>query len=88
MGLSIEMMSREEWSLKWAEGCIIGYIRGSLETKRAVGMLKRALDWGIKKDELKAILDSIKISPVYLPTMKPEDKAKKINELKGLLELS
>jgi len=88
MGLPMEMMSREAWSLKWAEGCIVGYIRGSLESKRAIGMLKRALDWGIKKDELKAILNSIMISPVYLPTMKPEEKAKKINELKGLLELS
>lgn len=79
---------RIQWSLKWAEGCVVGYVRGTLGQKRAVGMLKRALNWGVKETELKAILDSIKISPVYLPSIKSEDKAKKINELKKLLELN
>jgi hypothetical protein len=79
---------RIQWSLKRAEGCILGYIKGTLEAKRAVGMLKRALNWGVKDSELKAILDSIEISPVYLPSMKPEDKARKINELRELLELN
>ena len=83
----MEMMSREAWSLKWAEGCIVGYIRGSLESKRAIGMLKKALDWGVDKPQLKAILDSIEISPVYLPSMKSEEKVKKIHELKEQLDL-
>lgn len=77
---------RIQWSLKWAEGCIVGYVKGTLEAKRAVGMLKRAMDWGVKEKELKAILDSIKTSPVYLPSMRTEEKAKKISELKKLLD--
>lgn len=46
------------------------------------------MNWGVKDSELKAILDSIEIIPVYLPSMKPEDKARKINELRELLELN
>lgn len=46
------------------------------------------MNWGVEDSELKAILDSIEISPVYLPSMKPEDKARKINELRELLELN
>ena len=87
MGSPMELMTRESWSLKWAEGCIVGYIRGSLEPKRTVGMLNRALEWGVKESDLKAILESIRISPVYLPSIKTEEKAKKINELTKLLEL-
>lgn len=35
------------------------------------------MDWGVKEKDLKAILDSIKISPVYLNSMKLEEKEKK-----------
>ena len=80
-------MEIREWSLNWAQGCVIGYIKGTLEEKRAVGMLKRAMDWGVKKEELKNILDSVKISPLYLPSFGTEYKAKKISELEKLLEL-
>lgn len=77
----------KQWSLKWTEGCIIGYVRGTLESKRAVGMLKRALKLGVKETELKTILDNIKNNPIYLPSMRSEEKARKINELKKTLEL-
>ena len=50
-------------------------------------MLKRAIDWGVKKEELKNILDSVKISPLYLPSISSEYKAEKISELEKLLEL-
>lgn len=76
-----------EWSLKWAEGTILGYVRRRIELNRAKGMLRRAMEV-IGKDKLSAIIENIEKNPVYyLPTISPEEKAKRLELLKKELSL-
>jgi len=55
-----------EWSLKWAEGVVLGFVRGSMERARAFGMLRRAKMIGVKEEELRAIIQAIESNPIYL----------------------
>ena len=74
----------EQWSLKWAEGTILGFAKGNIELNRAVGMLRRAGEI-IGDDKLLAIIENIEKNPVYLPTLTPEEKAKRLKPLKDVL---
>ena len=78
-------MQSKEWYYKWTEGVIVGYLRGTIEEKRALGMLKRAKE-NIGEDDLKDLIKAIEISPLYLPYTPKEEKKKKINELINLLK--
>lgn len=76
-----------EWSLKWAEGTILGYVRRRIELNRAKGMLRRAMEV-IGKDKLSAIIENIEKNPVYyLPTISTEEKAEKLELLRKELGL-
>ena len=80
------MIAIKEWALRWVEGIIVGYLRGSIELKRAVGMINRALEsYGVTIDELSAIILSIEQSPVHLPYMNSEEKKARLKPLKEKL---
>jgi len=81
---AMEMQSKE-WYYKWTEGVIVGYLKGTIEEKRALGMLKRAKE-NIGEEDLKSLIKAIEISPIYLPSMPKEEKIRKINELLKLLK--
>jgi len=80
----MEMQSKE-WYYKWTEGVIVGYLKGTIEEKRALGMLKRAKE-NIGEEDLNSLIKAIEISPIYLPYMPKEEKIRKINELLKLLK--
>ena len=69
-----------EWVLKWAEGCIIGYIRGTLEERKAIPMLKRAIEM-LSPNEVKKIIENVWQNPVYLPSLNMNVKKTKAKEL-------
>ena len=75
-----------EWALKWAEGCIIGYIKGTLEERKAVPMLKRAIEM-ISSDEVKKIIENVWQNPTYLPSLNPNTKKTKAKKLLKKLNL-
>ena len=69
-----------DWALKWAEGTILGFVRGGIDLTRAVGMLGRAAEM-IGSHKLFAIIRNIEENPVYLPYMSQKDKVTKIKPL-------
>ncbi len=75
-----------EWALKWAEGCVIGYVRGTLEERKAIPMLKRAIDM-LSPSEVKKIIENVWKNPVYLPSMDTRTKKAKAKELLKKLNL-
>ena len=75
-----------EWALKWAEGCIIGYIRGTLEERKAIPMLKRAIEM-LSPSEVKKIIENVWQNPVYLPSLDTSMKKTKAKELLKKLNL-
>ena len=75
-----------EWALKWAEGCIIGYIRGTLEERKAIPMLKRAIEM-LSPYEVKKIIENVWQNPVYLPSLDVSTKKSKAKELLKKLNL-
>ncbi len=86
MELSQDTFVRE-WSLKWAEGVVIGFARDRLDRPRAFGMLRTALrKLGVKEEELTAILRAIETSPIYLPSMTSQQKAAKLNPIWEAIE--
>jgi len=76
----------KEWSLKWAEGVVLGFAKGSMERARAFGMLRRAKKMGVKHEELSAIIQAIETNPVYLPFLSRQEKATKLNAIKQAME--
>jgi len=76
-----------QWTLKWAEGTILGYVRKRIELNRAKGMLRKAMEI-IGKDKLSAIFKNIEENPIYyLPTMSPKEKAERLKLLKKELNI-
>ena len=73
-----------EWSLKWAEGVILGFARGRIELNRALGMIRTASKM-VQERELEAILANIESNPVYLPSMTSDEKKTKLKPLKEAL---
>ena len=74
----------QQWALKWAEGTIRGFAKGNIELKRAIGMLRRATEIS-GSDKLSAIIRNVEENPVYLPTISPEEKVKRLKPLKEAL---
>lgn len=72
--------------MKWAEGVILGLAKGTLEKARAFGMLRTAKKKGIKDEELKAIIQAIETSPVYLPYMSHQDKINRLRVIKEAMK--
>jgi len=77
----------KEWFYRWAEGTVIGFIRDRIELNRARGMLKTAIRY-IGEEKLSLIMKKIEENPVYLPSMSPEEKVKRLMLLKKGLNLS
>jgi len=75
-----------EWALKWAEGCIIRYIRGTLEERKAIPMLRKAIEM-LSPNEVKRIIENIWQNPVYLPSLNTGVKKAKAKELLKKLDL-
>jgi len=75
-----------EWRMKWAEGVILGLAKGTLEQARAFGMLRTAKKKGIKDEELKAIIQAIETSPVYLSYMSHQDKINRLRVIREALK--
>lgn len=76
-----------EWSLKWAEGVMLGFARDRLEPGRAFGMLRTARrKLGVTEKELEAILFAIENSPRYLPGMTQRQKATKLIPTREAIE--
>lgn len=85
-GMEMTEAFGREWSLKWAEGVILGFAKGSMERARAFGMLRRAKKMGVKDEELTAIIQAIEVNPIYLPFMSQQEKAAKLSPIKEAME--
>ncbi len=86
MDVSRDTFTRE-WSLKWVEGVMIGFARDRLERPRAIGMLRTARrKFGVKDEELRAILSGIETNPIYLPSMTPRQKAAKLKPIREAMD--
>jgi hypothetical protein len=86
MNMDPEGFARE-WTLKWAEGVMIGFARDRLESRRAFGMLRTARRrMGVTEKELEAILFAIEISPRYLPGMTHRQKVAKLVPIREAID--
>ena len=76
MGIPYKVMEMQskEWYYKWTEGVIVGYLKGTIEEKRALGMLKRAKE-NIGEEDLKSLFKNIKIG-AYIANEKHLDELK------------
>jgi hypothetical protein len=78
MGLEIK-----DWAIKWVEGSIISYVRGRTPLNMVIGRIKRALNsYGLKIDEILALIDAVESSPVYLPTLSKAEKSIKLKPVR------
>jgi hypothetical protein len=81
MGLELR-----EWAVKWVEGSIISYVRGRTPLNMVVGRIRRALNsYGLRMDEVEALIDTIENSPVYLPSLGKDEKAVRLKPVKEAL---
>ena len=76
----------KRWALKWTEGVLLGFARNRIELNRALGMLRKAKELGVKDDELLSIIEVIENSPVYLPFMTQEEKKLKFKQIRNALK--
>ena len=85
MGDNRDSFARD-WSLKWDQGVVVGFARERLDRTRAVGMLRTAhRRMGVDRKDLRAILDVVRDSPVYLPGLTKEEKAARMRPLREAL---
>jgi hypothetical protein len=76
-----------EWSLRWAEGVMLGLARARLEPRRAFGMLRTARrKFRVTEKDLGAILFAIENSPRYLPGLTQRQKATKLKPIREAIE--
>jgi hypothetical protein len=81
MGLEIK-----DWAMKWIEGSIISCVRGRTPLNMVVGRIRRALNsYGLRMDEVEALIDTIENSPVYLPSLGKDEKAVRLKPVKEAL---
>lgn len=77
----------KQWGLKWAEGVILGFVKGKVTFSRAVGMLRSSKKYRVTSEELDGIMTAIESNPsYYLPAMTAEEKASKLNLLRNALK--
>jgi len=74
--------NRYEYTRRWIEGCIIGYLRGTIDDKRIIGMINRASTI-IPIAEIINLIKDLSENPNYLPSI---DANIKRNRAKLLLE--
>jgi hypothetical protein len=78
MGLEIK-----DWAMKWVEGSIISCVKGKTPLNMVVGRIRRALNsYGLKMDEILALIDAIENNPVYLPTLGKVEKSIKLKPIR------
>jgi hypothetical protein len=78
MGLEIK-----DWAMKWVEGSIISCVKGKTPLNMVVGRIRRALNsYGLKMDEILALIDAIENNPVYLPTLSKVEKSIKLKPIR------
>jgi hypothetical protein len=81
MGLEIK-----DWAIKWVEGSIISYVRGRTPLNMVVGRIKRALNsFGLKTDEVLALIEAVESNPVYLPSLSKAEKSARLKPIKDAL---
>jgi len=79
-------MDAKTWALRWIEGSIISYVRGRTSLNIVIGRIKRALNsYGVKVDEVMALIDSIENSNAYLPTMSRDEKIARLKPIRDVL---
>ena len=73
--------------MKWVEGSIGSFIEGRTPLNMVLGRIRKAVEsYGIRPDEVKEIINIIEASPLYLPGLKREEKAKRLQPLREALE--
>jgi len=81
MGLEIK-----DWAIKWVEGSIISCVKGKTPLNMVVGRIRRALNsYGLKMDEILALIDAVESNPVYLPTLSKAEKSARLKPIKDAL---
>jgi hypothetical protein len=81
MGLEIK-----DWAMKWVEGSIISCVRGRTPLNMVVGRIRRALNsYGLRMDEILALIDAVESNPVYLPTLSKAEKSARLKPIKEAL---
>jgi len=76
----------KEWALKWVEGSIISCVKGRTPLNMVVGRIKEALNsYGLKMDEILALISAIESNPVYLPTLNKAERPARLKPIKEAL---
>ena len=73
-----------EWALKWVEGSVVGYIKGSTPLNILLGRIRKALKMGVTLNDINLLLKSIEVDPKYSTPM--EVRREKIREFRKTLE--
>ena len=73
-----------EWALKWVEGSVVSYIRGSTPLNILLGRIRKALKMGVTLNDVDLLLKSIEVDPKY--SIPVEVRREKIEELRKALE--
>ena len=74
-----------EWALKWVEGSVVSYIKGSTPLNILLGRIKKALkSYDVTLNDINLLLKSIEVDPKY--SMPVEVRREKIRELRKALE--
>ena len=74
-----------EWALKWVEGSVVGYIKGSTSLNLVLGRIRKALkSYEVTLNDIDLLLKNIEVDPKY--TMPVEVRREKIKELRKALE--
>ncbi len=76
-----------DWSLKWAEGAVLGFVKGRLDAPRTLGMLRTAKrKLGVPSEDLSAILRGVEENPARLPGLTRPQKAARLRPLREAIE--
>ena len=77
----------KEWALKWVEGSVLSYARERTSLNVVLGRIRRAVEsYGVNRGDVRAIIEVIQKSPVYLPALSVEEKSIKLIPLKEKLK--
>jgi hypothetical protein len=76
----------KDWAMKWVKGSIISCIRGRTPLNIVVGRIRIALNsYGLKIDEILALIDAVKSNPIYLPNLSKAEKSARLKPIKEAL---
>ena len=74
-----------EWALKWVEGSVVSYIKGSTSLNLVLGRIRKALkSYKVTLNDIDILLKNIEVDPKYSTPV--EVRRKKIEELRKALE--